>query len=67
MLLEGDLYRRGTNGVLAQCITREEGCELLAVSLEASVGTTHLPAHWSVMPFGMASIGLHPSMMPSSW
>jgi hypothetical protein len=29
MLVEGDLYRRGVNGVLMRCITREEGCELL--------------------------------------
>jgi hypothetical protein len=29
-LVEGDLYRRGANGVLMRCITREEGCELLA-------------------------------------
>jgi hypothetical protein len=29
-LVEGDLYRRGTNGVLMRCITREEGCEMLA-------------------------------------
>jgi hypothetical protein len=28
-LVEGDLYRRGANGVLMRCITREEGCELL--------------------------------------
>jgi hypothetical protein len=28
-LVEGDLYRRGANGVLIRCITREEGCELL--------------------------------------
>jgi hypothetical protein len=28
-LVEGDLYLRGTNGVLMRCITREEGCELL--------------------------------------
>jgi hypothetical protein len=28
-LVEGDLYRRGTNGVLIWCITREKGCELL--------------------------------------
>jgi hypothetical protein len=28
-LVEGDLYRRGTSGVLMQSITREEGCELL--------------------------------------
>jgi hypothetical protein len=28
-LVEGDLYRRGANGVLMRCIT-QEGCELLA-------------------------------------
>jgi hypothetical protein len=30
MLVEGDLYRHGANDVLMRCITREEGCELLA-------------------------------------
>jgi hypothetical protein len=29
MLVEGDLYRCGANGVLMRCITREDGCELL--------------------------------------
>jgi hypothetical protein len=29
-LVEGDIYRRGANGVLMWCIIREEGCELLA-------------------------------------
>jgi transposase InsO family protein len=29
MLVEGDLYRCGANGVLMRCITREEDCELL--------------------------------------
>jgi transposase InsO family protein len=29
-LVEGDLYRRGANGTLMRCITREEGCDLLA-------------------------------------
>jgi hypothetical protein len=29
MLVEGDLYRCVTNGILMRCITREEGCELL--------------------------------------
>jgi hypothetical protein len=29
MLVEGDLYRRGANGVLIRCITWEVGCELL--------------------------------------
>jgi hypothetical protein len=30
MLVEGDLYWHGTNGILMWCISREEGCELLA-------------------------------------
>jgi hypothetical protein len=30
MLVEGDLYRCGANGVIMWCITQEEGCELLA-------------------------------------
>jgi hypothetical protein len=29
-LVEGNLYRCGTNGVLMRCITWEEGCNLLA-------------------------------------
>jgi hypothetical protein len=29
-LVEGDLYRRGANGILMRCITREEGYDLLA-------------------------------------
>jgi hypothetical protein len=28
-LVEGDLYWRGTNGVVMRCKTREDGCELL--------------------------------------
>jgi hypothetical protein len=28
-LVEGDLHRRGANGILMRCITREEGCDLL--------------------------------------
>jgi hypothetical protein len=30
MVVEGDLYRRGANGILMRCITQEEGCDLLA-------------------------------------
>jgi ribonuclease HI len=29
-MVEGDLYRRGVSGILMQCITQEEGCNLLA-------------------------------------
>jgi hypothetical protein len=30
MLVERDIYRRGANGILMRCITRKEGCEVLA-------------------------------------
>jgi hypothetical protein len=29
-VVEGDLYHRGANDILMRCITREEGCDLLA-------------------------------------
>jgi ribonuclease HI len=29
-VVEGDLYNHGANGILIRCITREEGCDLLA-------------------------------------
>jgi hypothetical protein len=29
-LVEGNIYRRGANGIVMWCITREEDCELLA-------------------------------------
>jgi hypothetical protein len=29
MVVEGDIYRRGANGILMRCITQEEGCEFL--------------------------------------
>jgi ribonuclease HI/transposase InsO family protein len=29
-VVEGNLYHRGANGILMRCITREEGCDLLA-------------------------------------
>jgi hypothetical protein len=38
-LVEGDLYRLGTNGILMQCITWEEGWELLAEVMEACAET----------------------------
>jgi hypothetical protein len=28
-VVEGDLYRRGANGILMRCITQKEGCDLL--------------------------------------
>jgi hypothetical protein len=43
MLVEGDLYRRGTNGVIMRCITREEGCELL-VEVHGGECGNHAPS-----------------------
>jgi hypothetical protein len=37
-LVEGDLYGRGANIILMQCITREEGCELLTEVLGGECG-----------------------------
>jgi hypothetical protein len=39
-LLEGDLYRHGTNGVLMRCITWEDGCELL-IEIHGSECSNH--------------------------
>jgi hypothetical protein len=66
-LIEGDLYRYGVNGVLIWCITREEGYEPLARSMEVSAGIMHLPARWSVKPFGTDFTDLQPYRTPSSW
>jgi hypothetical protein len=37
-LVEGDLYRCGANGILMQCITREEGYVLLTELHEGDCG-----------------------------
>jgi hypothetical protein len=47
MLVEGDFYRHGTNGILMQCITREEGYELLAEVLGGECGN-HASSHMLV-------------------
>jgi hypothetical protein len=43
-LIEVDLYRRGTNGVLMRCITREEGYELL-VEIHGGKCGNHASSH----------------------
>jgi hypothetical protein len=47
MLVERDLYRCGANGILMQCITWEEGCELLAEVHEDECGN-HASFHMLV-------------------
>jgi hypothetical protein len=65
-LVEGDLYRHGTNGILMWCITWEEGCELL-VEVHGGECRNHASSRTSVKPSGMASTSLQPSRMLSSW
>jgi hypothetical protein len=65
-LVEGDLFRRGANGILMRCITREEAASCSQKFMEVSVGTMHLPARWSVKPFDMDFTGLQLSTTPSS-
>ena len=55
-VVEGDLYRRGANGILMQCITQEEGRELLTeihggeCRSHSSSRTLVSKAFWSVRP-----------------
>jgi transposase InsO family protein len=44
MLVDGDLYRRGANGVLMWCITKEDGCELL-VEIHGRECINHASSH----------------------
>jgi hypothetical protein len=64
-LVDGGLYRRGTNIILMRCITQEEGLCCSQRSMEVSAGTMHLLTHWSVKPFGMIFTGLQLSKTPS--
>jgi hypothetical protein len=66
-LVERDLYRRGANGILMRCITRKKTATYSQMSMEVSAGTMHLPARWSVKPFGMDFTGLQPSRTSSNW
>jgi hypothetical protein len=65
-MVEGDLYRRGANGILMRCITQEEGRELLTEIHGGSAKVILHPAHWSVRPSGMVFTGRPPSRMRSS-
>jgi hypothetical protein len=44
-LVEGDPYRRGTNGILLRCITRGEGCELLT-EIDGGECWNHASSHY---------------------
>jgi hypothetical protein len=38
-MVDGELYRHGTDGVLLRCISREEGAEVLTDILEGECGS----------------------------
>jgi hypothetical protein len=44
VLVEGNLYRCGTNGIILWCTTREEGCELL-VEIHGGECSNHASSH----------------------
>jgi hypothetical protein len=66
-VVEGDLYRRGANGILMQCITQEEGCELLTEIHGGECGSHSSSRTLVGRPSGMASTGQPPSRMQLSW
>jgi hypothetical protein len=66
-VIEGDLYRRGGNGILMRCITQEEGRELLAEIHGGECRSHSSSAHWSVRPSGTASTGQPLSRMQLKW
>jgi hypothetical protein len=66
-LVEGDLYRCGTNCVLMRCITREEGYELLAEVHGGECGN-HASSRTLVgKAFRHGFYCLQLSRTPSSW
>jgi hypothetical protein len=65
-VVEGDLYRRGANGILMQCITQEEAATCSRRSMEASAKVILHPARWSVKPSSMAFTGRQRSRMQLS-
>jgi hypothetical protein len=67
MLVEGELYWRGANGNLMQCITRKMVASCSRRSMEVGAATILHPTRWLAKPFGIAFTGLYPFKMPSSW
>ena len=66
-VVEGDLYRRGANGVLMWCISRERAVSCSRRSMEASVEVIPHLARLLARPFVMASTGQQHSRMRLSW
>jgi hypothetical protein len=66
-MVEGDLYQRGANDILLRCITREDGCKLLA-EIHGGEYDNHASFRTLVVkPLCMAFISLQPFRMPLSW
>ena len=66
-VVEGDLYRRGANGILIGASPRRRAMIYSRRSMEESAEVIHHPAHWLVRPFGTASTGQLLSRMQPSW
>jgi hypothetical protein len=60
--VEGDLYRRGANGILMPS-PRKRVVSYSRISMEGSVEVILHPARWSVRPSGMVFTGQLPSRM----
>jgi hypothetical protein len=67
MVVEGDLYHRGANGILMRCITREESCDLLAEIHGGEYGSHSSSCTLVGKAFGMAFTGRQCSRMQLSW
>jgi hypothetical protein len=66
-LVEGDLYRRGVNGILMRYITQEEGCDLLAGVHGGECGNHASFCTLIGKAFQHGFTGLQPSRTPLNW
>jgi ribonuclease HI len=66
-VVEGDLYRRGSNGIHMRCITQEEGCELLTEIHGGECGSHSSSRTLVGKASGMASTGQPLSRMQLRW
>jgi hypothetical protein len=66
-VVEGDLYRRGANGILMRCITRRRVVSYSWRSMEESAEVIQHPAHWLVRPSDMVFTGQQLSRMQLRW
>jgi hypothetical protein len=66
-LVDGDLYHCDANSILMWCITWEDGCKLLIEIHGGECGNHASSCTLVDKAFSMASTGLQPFKMTSSW